>query len=291
MSNSLLVRCYRAHMRQALFIHKAKLFFSSKPCNDGDHEEEFEWIPPNRPLSGDKGQSNLYAGDEEEENATQPVDWLVTRRANQSPIAMGFPNKNKRFSDAELEVLEGVLLSSKEIEKCLTAMGGTDYKLIKDSDVDLAGLAGLIIVTATSSQHLNLLADTLVRQLKQRKLQDYGVQGALNGADGNGGNNETWLAVDCENFIVHIMLEDTRRYLNIEPLWSGEDGFFELDTSDEKAVDDYVAQNPIPEGYGSVDTLDVTNTISRLERWNMKPNVSTRKKFRKTRNRNRKRRW
>eukprot|EP00546_Thalassionema_frauenfeldii_P012626 CAMPEP_0178910178 /NCGR_PEP_ID=MMETSP0786-20121207/8949_1 /TAXON_ID=186022 /ORGANISM="Thalassionema frauenfeldii, Strain CCMP 1798" /LENGTH=269 /DNA_ID=CAMNT_0020582393 /DNA_START=41 /DNA_END=847 /DNA_ORIENTATION=- len=269
MSNSLLARCYLAHMRQALFIHKPKFFSISKPCNDSGHEEKFEWIPPNRPLSGDKGQSNLYAGDEEEEEetATQPVDWLVTRRANQSPIAMGLPNKNKRFSDAELEVLEGVLLSSKEIEKCITAMGGTDYKLIKDSDADLAGLAGLIIVTATSSQHLNLLADTLVRQLKQRKLQDYGVEGALNGADGNGGNNETWLAVDCDNFIVHIMLEDTRRHLNIEPLWSGADGFFELNASDENAVDDYVARNPIPEDYGSVDTLDVTDTISRLERW------------------------
>jgi len=293
MPNSLLVRCYLASRRRPLFMPRLKVFSSSKPDdNDNGGEENFEWIPPNRPLSGDKGQSKLDPGDGKENTSSQPIDWLVTRRAKQKPVAMGLPNKNNRFSDAELEVKEGVLLSSNEIEQCLTAMGGTDYKLFIDHEGRLAGPVGLIIVTATSSQHLNLIADTLVRQLKQRKLQEYGVGGALRGAEGNGGDNETWMAVDCDNYYVHILLKDTRRHLNIEPLWSGEDDLFQLDVSDENAVDDYVARNPIPDGYGLVDAPDVTDTVSRLERWNMKPNVSTRtrQKYRKSRNRNRRRR-
>jgi len=283
MLNSLFSSLIRTSRRQALVVQQFKALSSRPPDEDND-EELLEWIPPNRPLVGDKGQPDLHAGNEEEKTATdtsnQSMDWLATRRTKQSEITMGIPNKSRRFAGAELDVLPGVLLSSKEIEQCLIAMGGLDYFLKPDDENRTGGVDGVILVTATSSQHLYLMTDTLVRQLKQRNLHNFGVDGAARSSKRARDHNETWVVVDCDNYVVHIILEDARRHLNLEALWSGEDDLLNLDFLDEKAVDDYVARNPVPEGYGVVESEDVTATISRLERFNdMKRNIKSNTKL------------
>lgn len=249
---------------------------SSKPPINDEEEEHTEWIPPNRPLAGDKGRSDLYdtstaVVEEMEEDTSIDIDWLSTRRAKQQPTSMDLPDRNRKFAGAELEVLEGRLLSADEIEQCLTSMGVLDYKLIELTEdrqkerMGGGGVEGIILVTATSPRHLKLVSDTLVRQLKIRKLAQRGVVGAELGADGG----EDWSVLDCRNYIVHMMLEKTRQHLNLEALWTGEDELLNLKYNDEATMDNYVARNPVPEGFGQVFAQDVSDTVSKLQRWNM----------------------
>lgn len=228
---------------------------SDKPPNDDETDDgEFaEWIPPDRELAGDKGQSHLY----KKKNDAAP-DWLATRRQ-----ALDKPDKNRRYAGAELEVKPGVLLSGTEIETCLTSMGGVDCKIVETRSH--TNVEGMIIVTGTSEQHLALLTDTLVRQLKVRKLADYGVQGARLGAEAG----SDWNVIDCRNYVVHVLLQETRQQLNLEALWTGDDDMFKMGYNDEDAVDDYVAANPVPDAFGVVEDHDVPSAVSKLQRWNL----------------------
>ena len=237
-----------------------------------------EWVPPDRPLAGDMGQTFLYdttsaaaaaavvpIKTDPATTTTTTIDWLSTRR---QALSMELPDKNRRFVGAELEVKVGYLLSNMEINTCLTNMGALHVKTFADPTGRLGGgVDGIFIATATSTQHLQLLSDTLVRQLKVRKLADRGVVGAKLGAEGT---SSDWNVIDCHNYVVHIMLEETRRHLNLEALWSGEDELLKLRLNDEDTVDDYVAKNPVPDKFGAmVEVEDMGKHVSQLQKWNM----------------------
>jgi ribosomal silencing factor RsfS len=250
-----------------------------------------EWVPPDRPLPGDLGQTHLYdrtttttttttssntrhsSGARATESASasasplsplSPPDWLSTRR---KALSMDVPDTSRKFAGAELEVLEGRLLSVTEIVTCLTAMGARQVTSVPDPQKRMGGADGIVFATATSSAHLQLLTETLVRQLKVRKLGDHGVEGAYHGAARKGTD---WEVIHCYNYIVHIMLEQTRRDLNLEALWNGQDPLFTLKLNDEATVDEYVANHPVPDTYGVVmDLEDVGKRISELQRWNI----------------------
>lgn len=98
----------------------------------------------------------------------------------------------------------------------------------------------ILLVTGRNFSHIRVLADSIVRNLKARKLHERGVVGAMQGAEGgqdifsnkrsrnrasrNGINasgkvDDDWMVVDCDNIHVHILEETTRKCLNIEGLW------------------------------------------------------------------------
>jgi ribosomal silencing factor RsfS len=239
-----------------------------------------EWIPPSRPLAGDQGQTHLYErslqkdeDDVEEDDSEEAelrkieeelkrleefaqrqvavdedtsVDWLQTRRAKlgHEGIDMMQPEEasKRKHEMSDIPVKERTLLSAKEISFCLTSLGGEDvFVLPPQSDQQ-----GRMLVTASSSHHLRSLAELLVRQLRRRNLHKFGVIGAELGPEGSDDPDETWLVVDCENYVVHLLDETTRRALNLEALWTGKDGLHRLNALDEEAVEDYVAANPVP---------------------------------------------
>jgi ribosomal silencing factor RsfS len=335
------------------------VFFSSKTSGD-DGESLTEWIPPDRPLAGDKGQSHLYRRKDEEveieeeltidqlpkeedgdkiyhhngkeyvveeelsidqlleldddekelmerlEAALQaqeekakelkkkaalsstkaveePVDWLQTRRTKQ-PFEMVKPGEGraKRQEEADLPVIPHTLLTKAEIDTLLSSLGGQDFNLILDRSKEkrMGGALGMIWVTATSPQHLRLLADMLVRQLKRRGLAEMGVIGAKFGSEGAESEDDDWRVVDCYNYIVHIQLEETRRLLDLESLWSGEDDMLKVNFLDEDSVDDYVASHPVPEGYGRGPLVvsDLSATLSALKKKRFSTPAPTRKR-------------
>lgn len=265
-----------------------------------------EWIPPGQPLAGDKGQSHLYAHVEEAdelrriekelealEHETQiveaalveapSVDWLKTRRAmlaNQ-PIALKMMTPQEATSAKhamvdDIAVKKHMLLSRKEIAMCLEAMGGYDIVVILDDPVKsrMGGTKGIILVTGNNHTQLRTLADTLVRQLRRRNLQDVGVPGAEMGPDGNQNDpNENWFVVDCRNYVVHIQDANTRTAVNLEGLWLGKDGLHKLDLNDDEAVENYVASHPVPHDYNGGGAPyfagDWDDTLKQLEksRW------------------------
>merc|ERR1711862_860401 len=134
-------------------------------------------------------------------------DWMGTRRKKLEEEKVKLP-----------KILHHTLLSSKEIISCLDSLGGIDTELI--APIPELLVDGIIITTGITTTHNRHLAQTLVRILRDRKLQECGVIGAKLGAEGGTKDiDDDWIVVDCGSFAVHIMDEYTRRSLNLEDLW------------------------------------------------------------------------
>jgi Domain of unknown function DUF143. len=205
-------------------------------------------------------------------------DWLSTRRAKLSrtpAIGMMTPDdmrKKQRETD-DIPVIRHTLLSSQEIITCLVKGGAQNVKLIKpEKDIQpYLGWEGLIIATASSYSHIRILTDSLVYNLRKRRLAECGVIGAKYGSEGGedltmsnharrkrniGRGKKTddgWMSVDCRNYIVHVQDELTRKSVDLEALWKpGSEQakvLRNIDSTDEDAIDDFVASNPVPEEY------------------------------------------
>jgi ribosome-associated protein len=69
----------------------------------------------------------------------------------------------------------------------------------------------MVICTATSKRHAHALGDHLISKIKAQGIQPLGVEGAT---------KSEWLLVDLGEIVVHIMLEETRKFYSLEKLWS-----------------------------------------------------------------------
>jgi ribosomal silencing factor RsfS len=130
---------------------------------------------------------------------------------------------------------------------------------------------GMILVSASDRRLLRNVAENLVLLLRQRNLHQVGVVGAEAGVEGQSDHyqDSNWLVVDCGNYVVHLQDELTRKAVNLEGLWTGKDGLHRLNLLDDNAVEDYVANNPVPEDYhwaSSGGSTDVDETIKQLQR-------------------------
>lgn len=264
-----------------------------------DDDESSDWIPPSHPLAGDRGQSYLDGRFNEPEkeldlveiekqlkeleaqekasissDIVTGIDWLQTRRKKlgTEAIEMLSPEQAKARKDAiaEIPVKQFTLLSKDEIASCLEAMGGRDITVILDDPKNqrMGGALGLIIVSAATHTQLSMMADALVRQMRRRDLHKLDVLGAKYGPEGNNRSSqaeETWIVVDCRNYIVHFQDETTRKLINLEALWSGKDPMFKIDYRDEDQVDDYIASHPVPVNYGR-STVEFDNVLKQLHK-------------------------
>ena len=68
-----------------------------------------------------------------------------------------------------------------------------------------------VIANGTSSTHINALADEIEFRLKQENI-------FLNSREGK--NYNSWILLDYGEVIVHIFSEETRKFYNLEGLWS-----------------------------------------------------------------------
>lgn len=69
----------------------------------------------------------------------------------------------------------------------------------------------LIIATGTSNRHVKSLANNVVVDSKAAGHQPIGVEGLESGE---------WVLVDFGDTVVHIMLQQTRDFYELEKLWS-----------------------------------------------------------------------
>jgi ribosome-associated protein len=69
----------------------------------------------------------------------------------------------------------------------------------------------MVITTATSKQHCRSLGKHLVVSAKKNDLEILGVEGM---------EDSEWVLVDLGDVIVHIMLEKTRAFYELEKLWN-----------------------------------------------------------------------
>ena len=292
--------------------------------NDNDDNDvggnEAEWIPPNRPLSGDRDNySQLYRNQQELDRAEdalftisdddseedvlkrleealeleerlekereevlqqeqqqeeeKTIDWLATRR---KALGLDVNDGTAKNEDSRVPIVHHELMSEEHIVQLLESVGGSDITILSD-DPDhprMGGATGMVLCTAGNQFYINSITKQLVDHLKERQLQDLGVLGAqmgknfLSTTNHQGSNN--WTVVDCQNYIVHVFDQKTRDALNLEDLWRGKDPLWRLDTSNDDAVEDYVAKHHVPNDYGpnpeDIYSHQASNTISKLQR-------------------------
>lgn len=76
----------------------------------------------------------------------------------------------------------------------------------------LTSVADLMIVASgTSNRHVRSIANRLREKVKENGFSPLGIEGE---------DAAEWVLVDLGDIIVHIMLPDTRRFYDLEKLWS-----------------------------------------------------------------------
>ncbi|GFH44479.1 hypothetical protein CTEN210_00953 [Chaetoceros tenuissimus] len=221
-------------------------------------------------------------------SSSEVPDWLATRRARLSktstatPVGMMTPQqaKQSQHSSLDIPIIKYTLLSKDEIMTSLVNNGAKDVVFIQPSKErqSYLGWKGLIIATASSYAHIRLLTDQIVYNLRKRGLAERGVVGAKYGAEGGEDStmskyarkkrnlgrgkkmDDGWMSVDCRNYIVHVQDSITRSSIDLEGLWSPNSSeakrLLEVNPLDDDSVDDYVAENPIPDDY--IESMKVT---------------------------------
>ena len=106
----------------------------------------------------------------------------------------------------------------KKIVKALDDKIGNDIQVIRIEGLTIVA-DYFVIATGNSTTHVRALADEVEYQLEEAGIKADHVEGKATG----------WMLLEYQGVIVHIFLEETRNYYNIERLW--EDGT-KLDVSE-----------------------------------------------------------
>ena len=96
-----------------------------------------------------------------------------------------------------------------KLAKCLDEKKGLDIKVLETGH--LTSLADyFVICTATSNTQVKALSDFCQKELKEAGEMPHHVEGHRGG---------TWLLLDYSAVVVHIFLEETRDFYDLERLW------------------------------------------------------------------------
>lgn len=108
---------------------------------------------------------------------------------------------------------------SKLAAKALSTKKGLDIKVIKIEDISV--LADyMVIATGTSSTQVKAMADNVEYELDNAGVSVSHIEGY---------RSNTWILMDYIDVIVHVFIDETREFYDLERLWK--DGE-EIDISD-----------------------------------------------------------
>ncbi|PTQ90400.1 ribosome silencing factor [Agitococcus lubricus] len=93
-----------------------------------------------------------------------------------------------------------------------------DIKAQNVLSLDVRSLTGIadfmVIASGTSSRHVKALADNVVEKAKDAGFRPLGVEGE---------RDAEWVLIDLAGVIVHVMLPATRKFYDLERLWTTPD--------------------------------------------------------------------
>ena len=96
----------------------------------------------------------------------------------------------------------------KKIVKALDDKKGNDIQVIKIEELTIVA-DYFVICTANSNTHVRALADEVEYQLEEAGITADHIEGRATG----------WLLLEYQGVVVHIFLEESRNYYNLERLW------------------------------------------------------------------------
>lgn len=96
----------------------------------------------------------------------------------------------------------------KKIVKALDDKKGNDIQIIKIEELTIVA-DYFIICTANSNTHIRALADEVEYQLEEAGVKADHIEGRATG----------WVLLEYKGVVVHIFLEESRNYYNLERLW------------------------------------------------------------------------
>jgi len=104
-----------------------------------------------------------------------------------------------------------------------------DMKAVDIKSIDVSGKSSmtdmLFFATGNSTRHVKSIADKVVMDAKAAKVDVLGTEGK---------GSAEWILVDLNDIILHVMLESTREFYQLEKLW-------EADNADDKSVEEAIA--------------------------------------------------
>lgn len=101
------------------------------------------------------------------------------------------------------------LETAKIVAKALSAKKGLDIQVIKISDVSV--LADyMVIATGTSSTQVKAMSDNVEFELDNAGISVSHIEGY---------RSNTWILMDYVDVIVHIFIEESRKFYDLERLW------------------------------------------------------------------------
>ena len=68
----------------------------------------------------------------------------------------------------------------------------------------------ILVASGTSGRHIQSIADKVIENLKNKKVQILGTEGA---------EAKDWILIDAGDVIINIMSEDSREHYDLESLW------------------------------------------------------------------------
>ncbi len=96
----------------------------------------------------------------------------------------------------------------KKIVKALDDKKGNDIQVIKIDELTIVA-DYFVLATANSNTHVRALADEVEYQLEEAGIKADHIEGRATG----------WVLLEYQGVVVHIFLEESRNYYNLERLW------------------------------------------------------------------------
>ena len=99
-----------------------------------------------------------------------------------------------------------------QLQKAIHA--AQDRKALDMTVLDLEGTSSFtsyfLICSGTSTRHVQGICDAIVEQLETTGFTPAHIEGY---------SRADWILLDCFDFVVHIFVERTRRFYDLERLW------------------------------------------------------------------------
>lgn len=93
-----------------------------------------------------------------------------------------------------------------------------------DVSIYSSAFEGIIVASSMGNRHSRALADHVLEKIKENSMEYLGMEGYQEGE---------WILLDLNDIIIHIFIEETRKFYNLEGFWTrGEK--VELETTGEK---------------------------------------------------------